>query len=102
MAVYGALELASSLASFYKGTDPLYEASTPMTSLPPNTITLGEGNRNPLQYSCLEHSMVGFSPWGSKESDTTERTAPSHWGLGFQCLNLGQGAGYNHSVRCNK
>ena len=41
----------------------------------------GEGNGNPLQYSCLENSMdweapqslVGYSPWGRKESDTTER-----------------------------
>ena len=38
----------------------------------------GEGNGNPLQYSCLENSMdrgawVGYSPWGHKESDTTER-----------------------------
>ena len=33
---------------------------------------------NPLQYSCLENphgqrSLVGYSPWGYKESDTTER-----------------------------
>ena len=38
----------------------------------------GEGNGNPLQYSCLENphgqrSLVGYSPWGCKESDTTER-----------------------------
>ena len=30
----------------------------------------GEGNGNPLQYSCLENSMD--RPWGHKESDTTE------------------------------
>ena len=29
----------------------------------------GEGNGNPLQYSCL----VGYRPQGRKESDTTER-----------------------------
>ena len=33
---------------------------------------------NPLQYSCLENprgqrSLVGCSPWGRRESDTTER-----------------------------
>ena len=33
---------------------------------------------NPLQYSCLEYpheqrSLVSYSPWGGKESDTTER-----------------------------
>ena len=38
----------------------------------------GEGNGNPLQYPCLENpmgwkSLVGYSPWGRKESDTTER-----------------------------
>ena len=34
----------------------------------------GEGNGNPLQHSCLENphgqrSLVGYSPWGRKESD---------------------------------
>jgi len=35
----------------------------------------GEGNGNPLQYSCLENPMDGgaWCPWGHKESDTTER-----------------------------
>ena len=38
----------------------------------------GEGNGNPLQYSCLENSMDGgawwptYSPWGHRESDRTE------------------------------
>ena len=37
----------------------------------------GEGNSNPLQYSCLENpheqrTLVVYSPWGRKESDTTE------------------------------
>ena len=37
----------------------------------------GEGNGNPLQYSCLEkshgqRSLVGYSPRGCKESDMTE------------------------------
>ena len=36
------------------------------------------GHGNPLQYSCLENShgqgnLVGYSPWGRKEFDTTER-----------------------------
>ena len=38
----------------------------------------GEGNGNPLQYSCLENLMDGgawqaTAPWGRKESDTTQR-----------------------------
>ena len=37
----------------------------------------GGGNGNPLQYSCLENpqgqrSLACCSPWGRKESDTTE------------------------------
>ena len=36
-----------------------------------------EGHGNPLQYSCLEksyeqRSLAGYSPWGDRESDTTE------------------------------
>ena len=37
----------------------------------------GEGNGYPLQQSCVENpidrSLVGYSPWSCKESDTTER-----------------------------
>ena len=52
----------------------------------------GEGNGNPLQYPCLEkshgpRSLVGYSPWGRKELDMTERlhftslhfTSPTQW-----------------------
>ena len=44
----------------------------------------GEGNGNPLHYSHLENPhgwriLVGYSPWGLKESDTTEP-------LQFQCV----------------
>ena len=38
----------------------------------------GEGNGNPLQYSCLENSMD--RAWGQKESDMTERLSHSHCG----------------------
>ena len=31
----------------------------------------GEGNGNPLQYTCLENSM-GYNPWGRKESDNEQ------------------------------
>ena len=42
----------------------------------------GGGNGNPLQYSCLENppgqrSLAGYSPWGCKESDTTEQLSMS-------------------------
>ena len=42
-------------------------------SIPGSGRSLGEGNGNPLQYSCLENS----SPWGRKESDTTEQLTRS-------------------------
>ena len=45
-------------------------------SIPGSGRCPGKGNGNPLQYSCLENSMdgslVGYSPWGRKESDTTK------------------------------
>ena len=42
----------------------------------------GGGHGNPLQYSCLKNphgqrSLTGYSPWGCKESDTTERLSHS-------------------------
>ena len=38
----------------------------------------GRGHGNPLQYSCLENphgqrSLAGYTPWGHKELDSTER-----------------------------
>ena len=38
----------------------------------------GRGHGNPFQYSCLENphgqrNLVGCSPWGPKELDTTEQ-----------------------------
>ena len=46
----------------------------------------GGGHGNPLQYSCLENphgqrSLAGCSPWGCKESDTTEQLSPRLWPL---------------------
>ena len=44
-------------------------------SIPGSGRFPGEGNGNPLQYSCLENPMDGgaLCPWGHKESDTNER-----------------------------
>ena len=46
-------------------------------SIPGLRRSPGGGHGNPLQYSCLENpygprSLVGYSPWVCKESDTTE------------------------------
>ena len=43
----------------------------------------GGGHVNPLQYSYLENphgqrSLVGYSPWGHKELDTTEQFSLTH------------------------
>ena len=55
-------------------------------SIPGLRRSLGEGNGNPLQYSCLgflgHRSLAGDSPWCLKESDTTEGLA-TH--AGSQC-----------------
>ena len=44
----------------------------------------GGGHGNPFQCSCLENphgqrSLVGCSPWGRKESDTTERLSIAYF-----------------------
>ena len=52
----------------------------------------GEGHGNPLQYSCLENplgqrSLMGYSPWGHKESDMTERLSTAHCGFQGRVLS---------------
>ena len=46
-------------------------------SIPGSGRSHGEGNGNPLQYSCLGNPMDrgawGATPWGHKELDMTER-----------------------------
>ena len=49
-----------------------------MGSIPESGRSPEGGHGNPLQYSCLGNPMdrgawVGYSAWGCKESDTTER-----------------------------
>ena len=48
-------------------------------SIPGSGRSPGRGHGNPLQYSCLENphgqrNLADYSPWGRKESDTTEAT----------------------------
>ena len=50
-------------------------------SIPGSGRPPGGRQSNPLQYSCLENphgqrNLVGYSPWGPKESDVTEATIP--------------------------
>ena len=47
-------------------------------SIPGLGRSLGGGHGNSLQYSCLENPhgqrrLMGYSPWGCKELDTTKR-----------------------------
>ena len=54
---------------------------------------IGEGNGTPLQYSCLEkshgrRSLVGCSPQGREELDTTERL---HFHFSLSCFGEGNG-----------
>ena len=48
----------------------------------------GGGHGNPLQYSCLENpheqrSLVGYGPWGRKESDTTAQLSIAYYKINF-------------------
>ena len=50
----------------------------------------GKGHDNPLQYSCLENphgqrSLVGYSPWGRKESDMTEQLSTAQREVKLAC-----------------
>ena len=58
------------------GKASAYNAGDP-DSIPGSGRSPGEGSGNPLQYfpgkSHGRRSRVGYSPWGRKESDTTER-----------------------------
>ena len=49
-----------------------------LCSIPGLKRSPGGRHGNPLQYSCLENphgqrNLVGYGPWGCKESDTPER-----------------------------
>ena len=68
------------MESFLGGSDgkaSAYNAGD-LGSIPGSRRSPGEGNGNPLQYflpgkSRGRRSLVGYSPWGRKESDTTEQ-----------------------------
>ena len=73
---------SDSKASTYNPGDP--------GSIPGLGRSSGEGNGSPLQYSWPGkfhglRSLVGYSPWGRKESDTTEQL---HFHFTTQNLNI--------------
>ena len=62
------------------GSDPKESACNvgDVGSIPGSGRFPGRRHGNPPQYSCLENphgrrSLAGYSPWGCKESDMTER-----------------------------
>ena len=64
----------------------------------------GEGNGYPVQHFCLEiphgqRSLVGYSPWGSKESDTTEWLTLSRFIPKSPKCVTGQGLGPSMLIR---
>ena len=72
----------SGLPRWLSGREAAYNGGD-VGFIPGSGRSPGGGHGNLLQYSCLENShgqrsLVGHSPWGHKESDTTEQlsTAP--------------------------
>ena len=54
-----------------------------LSSIPGSERSPGGRHESPLQYSFLENphgqrSLVGYDPWGCKESDTTEVNEHTH------------------------
>ena len=66
-----------------------------MGSIPRSGRSSGGGHSNSLQYSCLEiphgqRSLVGYSPWGCKESDMTEQLSThTHTHIGHTAQLVG-------------
>ena len=73
-------EILHDIDDLLGGKVSVYNAGDP-GSIPGLGRSPGEGNGYPLQYFCLENSversLVGYSPWGCKELDTTERLSVS-------------------------
>ena len=71
------------------GKASAYNVGSP-GSIPESGRSPGEGNGNPLQYSCLENPMDGGAWWatvhGVPELDTTERL---HFPLDLLCAGHG-------------
>ena len=63
------------MTQMVKNPPPMQETQV---SIPELGRSPGEGNSNPLQYSCLEtpdgqRSLADYSPWSFKEADMTKR-----------------------------
>ena len=58
-------------------------------SIPPSGRSPGEGNGNPLQYSCLENPMDGGVWWATVHGVGTSRTRLSDYTFTFTFSNAG-------------
>ena len=73
------------LTHFWIYSEILKQILELLCSIPGLGRTSGGGHGNTFQYSCLENphgqgSLVGYNPWGHKESDTTEQLSTcSRW-----------------------
>ena len=72
------LAVQETLKSLISTTVQKHQFFVSQPSLSPPLTSVGEGNGNPLQYSCLENprdrSLVGCCLWGHAESDMTDVT----------------------------
>ena len=69
---------AISSVGFPGGSDDKECNAGDLGSIPGLGRSPGGGHGNLLRYSCLENpheerNLAGYSPWGHKESDTTEQ-----------------------------
>ena len=76
-------EWASRVAIVVKNLPANAEDIRGLGSIPGCGRSPRRGTGNPLQHSCLENphgqrSLTDYSPWGGKESDTTERLSTAH------------------------
>ena len=73
------------LSQWFSGKESACDAGD-MCLIPGLGRSPGRGHGNPLQYSCLEkphgqRSLAGYSPWGRRELDTTERLSTAQVSL---------------------
>ena len=67
----------SLMAQWYENLPAMQETQKTRVQSLGQEDPLKEEDSNPLQYSCLktshgQRSLVGYSPWGPKESEMTE------------------------------
>ena len=81
------------------GKESAYNAD--LSLIPGLGSSHGGGHGNPLQYSCLENPhgqrrLAGYSPWGHKESDTTEQLSrPQHM---WDCFPISMAQSFDYTM----